>query len=184
MFFIKKFKTKKLVLSALFLSLGVVLPFFTAQLKEIGDTLLPMHIPVMLCGLICGWHYGLAVGFILPFLRSFLFGMPPMYPNAVWMALEMAVYGLVIGYMYSRKQNYSLRWLYISLVTAMLSGRIAWGIAKALLLGIKGSSFTFTAFIIGGFVDAMPGIVLQLLLIPTIMLILNKLRLKSESEKE
>ncbi len=177
-------KTKKLVISALFMSLGMVLPLLTAQLKEIGDTLLPMHIPVMLCGLICGPAYGGALGFVLPFLRSVIFGMPPIFPNAVWMALEMAAYGFIIGIMYTKKRKNKISQIYLSLVTAMLVGRVVWGIAKAVLLGIKGASFTFTAFIMGGFVDAFPGIILQLLLIPAIMHMINRLRLKSECEKE
>lgn len=78
--------TKKTVLSAVFLALGIGLPFLTGQIKEIGDTLLPMHLPVMLCGLVCGAKFGFAVGLILPFLRSVLTGMPPVYPNAVYMA--------------------------------------------------------------------------------------------------
>lgn len=170
----KKVNVKKLVISAMLLALGMVLPFFTAQLKEIGDTLLPMHIPVMLCGLICGWQYGLVVGFMLPVLRSVLIGMPPLYPNALWMALEIATYGFVIGFIYAKSHKNKISWVYISLLAAMLSGRIVWGVVKALLLGIKGSSFTLTAFIMGGFVDAFPGIVLQLLLIPAVMLIINR----------
>ena len=81
---------KKTILAAMFLGLGLVLPFLTGQIKEIGNMLLPMHIPVLLCGLICGWQYGIAVGFIMPILRSFLFSMPHMFPNAVSMAFELA----------------------------------------------------------------------------------------------
>lgn len=176
----KNSKIRKPVLSALFLALGLVLPFLTAQIKEIGDSLLPMHIPVMLCGLICGPLYGGAVGFLLPVLRSVLFGMPPLFPNALWMAFEMAAYGLMIGALYLKKQKNKVLWLYVCLISAMLSGRIVWGIAKTVLLGIKGSAFTFSAFIIGGFVDALPGIILQLLLIPAVMLILDRFKLSGE----
>jgi len=70
-------KTRKLIFSAMFLALGMVLPFFVGQIKEIGDSLLPMHLVVMLCGLICGWKYGAVVGLILPPLRGLCFGMPP-----------------------------------------------------------------------------------------------------------
>ena len=166
-------KLKGLLLSSLFLALGAVLPLFTLQLKEIGDSLLPMHLPILLCGLICGGKYGLATGLILPFFRSVFFGMPPLYPNALWMALELATYGLVIGFLYSKKQH-SMGWLYVSLITAMLSGRVVWGISKALLLGLKGTAFSFAAFITGGFLDAFLGILLQLILIPFIMFFVNK----------
>ena len=170
----KKFKTKKLVLAAMFLSIGFVLPLLTGQIKEIGDTLLPMHIPVMLCGLICGEKYGFSVGIILPFLRSVVFGMPPIYPNAVWMAIELATYGFVIGLMYSKMNFKNTKGVYISLISAMLIGRIAWGISKAILLGVGGKAFTISMFLVGGFADAVLGIILQLILIPFIMSILNK----------
>ena len=168
-----KLKINNLVLSAMFLCIGFVLPMLTSQIKEIGDTLLPMHIPVMLCGLICGRKYGLLVGFLLPFLRGFTFGMPPVYPNAVWMAIELATYGFVIG---CWKRN-NLKGVYISLISAMFLGRVAWGISKALLLGLGGKTFTIAMFVAGGFVDAAPGIVLQLVLIPLIMMILIKRRM-------
>ena len=87
---------KKITLSAMFLAIGLVLPFLTGQIPEIGSMLLPMHIPVLLCGLICGWQYGGAVGLIVPLLRNLLFGMPPM-PGAVSMAFDLAAYGLIIG---------------------------------------------------------------------------------------
>lgn len=170
----KKQTVYKTVLAAMFLSIGFVLPIFTSQIKEIGDTLLPMHLPVMLCGLICGWKYGLCVGAILPIFRGFVFGMPPIYPNAVWMAIELATYGFVIGFLYSRMKNKNIVSVYISLVSAMLLGRIAWGISKAVLLGLGGKAFTIAMFIAGGFVDALPGIIIQLILIPLIMEILNR----------
>lgn len=162
-------KTKRIILSALFLALGIVLPFFTGQIKEIGDTLLPMHIPVLLTGFICGWQWGLVVGLILPILRSVLFSMPPMFPNAIWMAAELATYGVVSGIMYSKAKK-----VYLSLIISMISGRVVWGITKAILLGFGGKAFTLTAFITGGFLDAVPGIILQLILVPIIVKIVNK----------
>lgn len=171
---LQKSSFKKLILCAMFLTLGIVLPFLTGQIKEIGDSLLPMHIPVMLCGLICGGKYGLAVGLVLPFLRSVTAGMPPFYPNAVWMSFELATYGFVIGFLYFSFFKKQMWWLYCCLITAMISGRIVWGIAKAVLLGIADKAFTVSAFISGGFVDALPGIILQLLLIPVIIRLKDK----------
>ena len=110
----QKEKTKRLVLSAVFLALGMVLPLLTGQIKEIGDSLLPMHLVVMLCGLVCGAKYGMAVGALLPFVRSITFGMPPLYPNAIWMSLELLTYGLVIGLIYSRAKKQSTLWLFFS----------------------------------------------------------------------
>lgn len=173
----KHIKLKKLSLSAMFLALGIVLPFLTAQIKEFGDSLLPMHIPVMLCGLICGPIYGFRVGLILPVTRAIIFSMPPLYPNSLWMAAELATYGLTIGLLYRCFKVYKIRYVYISLVVAMLSGRIVWGIAKTILMGLSGKAFTVEAFVVGGFVDAIPGIILQFILIPYIMAILKKSRL-------
>ena len=82
---------KNMTLAALFLALGLVLPFFTGQIPQIGSMLLPMHIPVFLCGLICGWQYGAAVGFVVPLMRSVLFGMPPLFPTATAMAFELQI---------------------------------------------------------------------------------------------
>ena len=170
-----KISIRKTTISAMFLSLGVVLPFFTGQIKEIGDTLLPMHIPVMLCGLICGYKYGFAVGMILPFLRAATFGMPPVYPNAVWMSFELATYGFVIGFLYFSFHKKQMWWLYCCLITSMVSGRIVWGIAKSVLLGIAGKSFTIQAFIAGGIIDSLPGIILHLVLVPVIIKIKDML---------
>lgn len=169
--------TKKLILAAFFLSLGFVLPFLTGQIPSIGKMLLPLHIPVLLCGLICGWQYGLGVGFILPLMRSALFAAPVLYPTAIAMAFELATYGFVIGLLYSRSKWQCVRALYRCLIIAMLAGRVSWGIVEVLLLGLGGQGFTFQAFVMGAFVNAVPGIALQLLLIPAVMLALDRTHL-------
>ncbi len=165
---------KKLVLSALFLAIGMVLPFFTGQIKEIGNMLLPMHLPVMLCGLICGWQYGAVVGFCLPLMRSVSFGMPLLYPTAVSMAFELCTYGLVIGLVFASGGWHCIRRLYLSLFTAMVCGRAVWGVVQCMLLGLGADGFTFKMFWAGAIVNALPGIALQLVLIPAIMLLLRK----------
>ncbi len=162
-------KTINLTLSAMFMALGLVLPFLTGQIPRFGSMLLPMHIPVLLCGLICGWPYGLCVGFIVPLLRSILFGMPVFYPSALAMAFELATYGAVVGCLYAHSRKGSIGTVYRSLILAMLSGRIVWGIVEVILLGIGGSAFTWQAFMAGAFINAIPGIVLQLILIPILM---------------
>lgn len=135
--------------------------------------LLPMHIPVLLCGIICGWEYGLAVGAILPLLRSVIFGMPPMYPTVLAMTFELAAYGAVIGLLYRRFFK-GTAGIYLSLLTAMVSGRIVWGIAQAVLLGVGGKTFTVSAFLAGAVLNAVPGIILQLLLVPAVVILLEK----------
>lgn len=163
---------QSLVVSSVLLALGMVLPLLTSQIKEIGDSLLPMHFPVLLCGLVCGWKWGLPVGLVLPFLRSLIFGMPPIYPNAVWMACELAAYGAVAGLLYALIRVKGR--VYIALIGAQLAGRVVWGIVKALLLGVKGTAFPFSAFLIGGFADAFPGILLQIALLPPVVMLVEK----------
>ena len=177
----KNKELKALIFSAMFLAIGIVLPLLTGQIKEIGDSLLPMHLPVMLCGLICGWKYGLSVGLLLPFIRSFIFSMPPLYPNAVWMSLELGTYGLVIALVYKLFRKKNILAIYISLVSSMLAGRVVWGIAKSILLGIAGKAFAFEAFLIGGFVDAFLGIIIQLILVPCIFKVYT--HITNEKEK-
>lgn len=166
-------QTKKLVLSAFFMALGIVLPFLTGQIQQIGNMLLPMHIPVLLCGFICGWQYGLTVGFVTPLLRSALFGMPPFMPTAAAMAVELAVYGLVTGLLY-RKLPKKTPYLYVSLLCAMVAGRAAWGIAGIVLYGMAGSGFSAQIFLAGALLNAIPGIILQIVLIPIIMMALMR----------
>ena len=158
----------------MFLALGIVLPFLTGQVPQIGNMLLPMHIPVSLCGLICGWQYGAAVGVITPLLRSIWCGAPVMFPTAVSMALELMTYGLVAGLLYGLSRHQCIIALYRSMIIAMLSGRAVWGAAQVIFLTADGKAFTWSAFAAGAFLNAIPGIIVQLVLIPAIMLALHK----------
>lgn len=170
----KKKHILNLTLSAMFMAVGLLLPFLTGQIKQFGSMLLPMHIPVILCGLICGWKYGLGVGFILPLFRSYLFGMPRLFPDAISMAFELAAYGAVVGFIYGHSRWKCVVSLYRSMIIAMLSGRIVWGIVQVILLGLGENGFTLSMFIAGAFLNAIPGIILQLVLIPVIMITLNR----------
>ncbi len=161
-------QVRRMTYSALCLALALVLPFLTGQIPQIGSALCPMHIPVLLCGFLCGWPWGLAVGFIAPLLRSVIFGMPVMIPGAVAMAFELATYGAVAGFLY-RKFPKKLPGIYVSLLIAMIAGRVVWGIARLILAGIVGNGFTFTMFISGAITTAIPGIIAQLVLIPAIV---------------
>ena len=177
---IKQRKTLlELVLAALFLALALVLPFLTGQIPEIGSMLCPMHIPVLLCGFICSWKWGLAVGFAAPVLRSVIFTMPPMFPTALCMAFELAVYGIVSGIMY-RVLPKKTQYIYISLVTAMIAGRIVWGMAMFACMGLSGGAFGLSAFVAGAVTNALPGIVVQLVLIPIVIMLLQKTKLLKE----
>lgn len=160
---------QNLCLSAVCLALCMVLPFLTGQIPQIGNALSPMHIPVLMCGLICGWQYGLAVGFAAPLLRFLLFGMPPIMPTGLAMMFELAAYGAFSGLLlqFLPKKLYCL---YASLIGAMLGGRIVWGIARFVLGQIVGPAFTFPLFVSGAFVSAVPGIVCHILLIPPVVI--------------
>lgn len=158
--------------AALMLALGLVLPFLTGQIPEIGSQLCPMHLPVLFCGFLCGWKYGLGVGFIVPLLRSALFGMPVMYPAALAMAFELGTYGMVAGWLWQVSKYQCTKALYRCLLAAMLAGRLVWGLVMMLLLGI--GQFTWQMFLGAAFVTTLPGIILQLVLVPLIMVGLRR----------
>ena len=164
---------RQLVLAALFLALAFVLPLLTGQLQQVGSMLCPMHFPVLLCGFVLGGPWGFAVGFAAPLLRSVLFGMPPMFPVAIAMAFELAVYGLVSGVVW-RRVRHTLPMMYTALVTAMVAGRLVWGAVRFVLAGLVGGSFPFSAFLSGALFTAVPGIIAQLILIPLILTALQK----------
>lgn len=168
---------KNMTLTAMFLAIGMVLPLFTGQIPQIGNMLLPMHLPVFLCALVCGWKYGLPMAFVLPLLRSAVFGMPPLYPTALAMAFELASYAFVAGFLYEKSRWQCIKALYRCLLAAMAAGRVVWGAAQAILLGIGGNAFTFQAFIGGALLNAIPGILLQLVLVPAIMVALDRTKL-------
>ncbi len=164
---------QKLVLSALSLALCMVLPFLTGQVPEIGNMLCPMHIPVLLCGFLCGPAWAAVVSAMAPLLRFALFGMPPLFPTGVAMCVELAVYGAVSGVLYRVLPRKAIN-VYVSLIAAMLLGRIVWGVVRVAIAGVTGSSFTWAAFIAGAFTSAVPGMILHLLLIPLIVLTLER----------
>ena len=164
---------RKLTYSALYMAIALILPFVTGQIPEIGAMLCPMHIPALLCGFMCGWPWGVAVGFISPLLRSVMFGMPAMFPAAIAMAFELAVYGGMAGLLYSRLPR--KKWMiYAALLISMIAGRVVWGAVQALLAGLSGNSFTCTLFLTGAVINAIPGIIMQLALIPVLVVTMDK----------
>ncbi len=164
-------QTEKLTLSGLFLALALLLPFLTGQIPQVGAMLCPMHIPVLLCGFLCGGPMGLLVGFIAPLLRSAMFGMPPLFPEAFCMAFELAVYGAAAGFFYSLLPKRKAAVLG-ALVCAMVLGRLVWGAAMVLCVGM--GSFGWATFLSGAVLSAVPGIVLQLVLVPVIVHTMEK----------
>lgn len=169
----KKTNVKTLVMAALFLALALILPFLTGQIPEVGSMLCPMHIPALLCGFFCGWPWGLAVGLIAPLLRSLLFGMPPMFPVAICMSFELATYGAISGALYSKLPAKKSS-VYVALLTAMVAGRLVWGAARLLCAGLDVSAFGLSAFWAGAITTAIPGIIVQIVLIPLLVMALEK----------
>jgi len=151
----------------------MLLPFLTGQIQQLGSALAPMHIPVLLCGFVCGPYYALVVGAVSPFLRHTLFGMPPLMPIGVSMCFELAVYGFISGLLYKVLPK-KPAFIYVSLIAAMLVGRVVWGVARVLLTGVSGVAFSWHLFISGAFINAIPGIVVHIVLIPLIVMALKK----------
>ena len=170
-----KNNTLKITYAALFLALGMALPFLTGQIPEIGNMLLPMHISVMLCGLICGPLYGLGIGALTPILRSLIFTMPPLMPTAFSMAFELATYGFVIGFVFNRFQGKKFS-VFIALLISMILGRIMWGLVSIYFYGLVGKTFTYAIFFAGAFLNAIPGIILQFVLIPVIIKVVKNFK--------
>ena len=163
----------KLTLSAMFLALAFVMPFLTGQIPQIGAMLCPMHIPVLLCGFFCGAPWGFAVGLLAPLFRSFTLGMPPMFPTAFCMAFELATYGFMAGWLYNKLPKKKIN-VYVALLAAMLIGRLVWGAVMFACMGLDASIFGLAAFAAGAVTNAIPGIVLQIILIPVLVILLKK----------
>ncbi len=166
---------KKAIITAVCAALCVVLPTAFHAVPNAGSIFLPMHIPVLLAGLICGWSYGLICGLIGPLLSTLFTGMPPMayLPS---MLIELAVYGAATGLLMSLVHTREIYTdLYISLIGGMLIGRIVAGLSRALIFA--GGSYSMAAWATSYFATALPGIVIQLVLLPSIVFALERARL-------
>ena len=168
----RKNQTVNLVMTGLCIAIGIVLPMAFHSVPNAGSVILPMHIPVLLCGLICGPIYGLASGILTPALSSLLTQMPPMayLPS---MLCELAIYGLVAGLairLIRTKSNVAK--VYLSLVAAMLCGRVIYGVVNALIF--QAGRYSMELWLTASFVTALPGIIIQLVAIPVLVLLLQK----------
>lgn len=169
---------RKLIFSGLCMALGLLLPMLTMQLQPLGNMFLPMHFPVLLCGLVCGWQYGAVVGALTPLLRSLIFTMPPMYPKAIAMSFELCAYGLLAGLLYwlfLHFQKNKFVSLYAALIGAMCGGRLVWGAVQWVLVSLNANlpAFTQSVFWAEAVANAVPGIILQILLLPPLTLLLQ-----------
>lgn len=172
----KQVQIRRLVYTAICIALGLVLPQ-VAKLPiagiNLGKIILPMHIPVLLAGFLCGLPYATFCGVVLPFLNFAITAKPPIYPTGISMALELGTYGLLTALLYKLTKGK----IYISLIGGMLGGRIVMGIANTILLGLDGKAYSFSVFIADGFINALPGIGIQLVIIPAIIYALKKANL-------
>ncbi|MEG1474941.1 MAG: ECF transporter S component [Longicatena sp.] len=166
---------KRLTLSAFFLALGLILPFAFHSIGPSGGAFfLPMHIPVLLCGFICGPSYGALVGVITPLLSSAITGMPVLMPTGIAMMLELMTYGFLSGLLIQKKN------VYVSLLFTMFVGRMVSGLANLVLLSYLGKAYTLTIFLSAAFVSALPGNILQILIIPLLLNVVKKIEHKHQ----
>ena len=165
---------KRLTLAAVCIALCVVLPIAFHSIPDAGSVFLPMHIPVLICGMICSWPQGLLCGLMGPLLSSVLTGMPPVAFLPAMM-VECGTYGMVSGLVlkYVRTQK-TYADLYIALIVAMIAGRVVSGIAKALIFT---PGLALSAWVTASFVTALPGIVIQLVFLPSVVLTLMKAKI-------
>jgi thiamine transporter ThiT len=166
---------KKSIVTAACIALCVVLPMALHSVPGAGRIFLPVHIPVLLCGLLCGWPFGLLAGLAGPLLSSLLTGMPPS-ASLPSIMLELVTYGAVsgIGMQWVRTQKLYAD-LYVSLVSAMLVGRILAGVSWALIFAP--GSYSMAIWTTSFFLTSLPGMAIQLALIPSAVVALEAARL-------
>lgn len=168
----------KLCISAMFIAIGWLVPFLSGQNTALGNMLCFMHIPVIVAGFVLGPGYGAIIGAVTPITRFMIFGMPPIYPIGVCMAVELTGYGFLSGFLFrllkKRSKFQEIVIIYISLIGAMLGGRLLWGAARVLCGVFSNTAFTWKLFMTGAFVTAWPGILIQIFLIPAIIIGLNR----------
>ena len=168
---------RKICFAAACLALALVLPFVTGAIPEIGGALSPMHLPALISGVVCGPVIGGVVSFISPILRGAVFGSPVLFPRGITMAFELLAYAVSFGILYRifpKKTGY----IYASLGLAMIAGRLVGGVMKIVLL-LSGSikQYSLALFFSGYFVETIPGIVIQFIVIPPIIYALRRAKL-------
>lgn len=160
--------TRDLTVTGILIAMGLILPTIFHTFNMGGQVFLPMHIPVLLCGLLVGSKYGLLSGLLTPLLSSVLTGMPPLFPMAFTMSIELAAYGFVGGFL-KKKTN-----VYVALIGAQIIGRFIGALGSFIVFGLAGKPFAFSTYMTGVFVTALPGIILQIILVPAAIIIIEK----------
>lgn len=173
MLLFKQFSLRRLITAAACVALGLLLPVIFHSVQGFGRIFLPMHLPILLCGMLCGPMLGLCAGVITPLLSSLLTGMPPIFPTGLSMCLELAAYAVIAALLV--KKN-----VHVALVGAMLGGRVVSALAQLVLLGLSGQAFALQGFLTAAFVTALPGIAIQLALVPLLVAAVRKAGLAEE----
>ena len=175
-----------MTICAMLLALGWVLPFLTGQIPQFGNMFLPMHLPVLIGGFVLGPWYGLFLGIVTPLTRSLLFTMPPIYPPATSMAFELAAYGFASGLlfklaykMFNGNDKKLIISIYVVLIIALIFGRLVYGLTMFVLTFITPDKVNLNGmiYISATILNAWPGIILQIVLIPAIIIALYKAKL-------
>lgn len=166
--------TRRLVYTSLCIAIGMILPQFikTIPMANPGAIFLPMHIPVLLCGFLCGAPCGAVCGIILPLLNGSLTGRPVLFPVGVSMMFELCTYGALAGLFY----RFTKGKIYPTLIGAMLGGRLVLGIVNTIIFSFADKKYGMMAFIYGSTITALPGIIIQIILIPAIVYAMKKNR--------
>lgn len=163
---------RNIVMAGLFLAIGIILPPLVGGL---GQLVSPIHFPVILCGLLLGWKYGLVVGFITPFIVSIMWQNLPLFPLGVIMSFECAAYGFVAGLLFNNLKLFKnqITNLYFALISSMVIGRIIYllVVGGLFLVGVNTNAFSF--YMTALFVTTIPGIILQILVIPPIVMVIE-----------
>ncbi|SCG81630.1 hypothetical protein DW1_0009 [Proteiniborus sp. DW1] len=167
----KRFTTRDLVVTGLLLALGLVTPMMFHFFGGTGPVFLPMHIPVLIGGFVLPPFLALLLGMVTPLVSSLLTGMPVIFPMGVIMFFELGIYGLVAS-LASRKLRLAP---ILSLIIAMIAGRVAAGIVVFVLSSGFGIQMNSIAFVKGAIVTGLPGIVIQMILIPSLVYAINKI---------
>lgn len=174
----KKIKVRDMTITAMFIALGVILPYIFHTVEISGRIFLPIHIPVILCGLICGPFLGSICAIAVVPLCFALTGLPILYPVGLIMILELIAYAVTVSIIFRVLKKFNLIFsLYVALISAMIIGRGVLGLSSYIIYGVVGDGYAFSAFISAAFVTAFPGIIIQLILIPWLYILLKKAKL-------
>ncbi len=170
-------KGKNIIFSVFCFTLCLLLLLLTSKIPQIDNTFSLIHIPVLICGFIYGWLYGLTIGVVAPLVICILFKIFPIFPTGIIMLLELGTYGLVSGVLYDYFQKNTIT-VFITLIISMLAGRIVWGITTFIFSLINKNMFTFNMFIQDVFINKVPGIVVQIIVVPIVVIMLEEARKK------